>query len=167
MKKIKTTLLLGVAAVLMSTYYEPGWQTDYSPVLLSRSDLTKSISYKEARGFNRPGKIHLYQQQIFIVEKFEGIHVIDNSNPESPENRGFIQIPGCMDVAVKNNVLFADNAVDLVSIDISDFPDIKELDRFHDVFPEHTPPDKDYIPSKFSSRVRPKNTVITKWEKPE
>jgi len=167
MKPMKIVMLLLIAAALTSTSNEYDWRTNYLPVLLSRDDLQKSIEIQSARDFNQPEKVYLYGQTVFIVEKFEGIHVIDNSNPEDPKKTGFIHIPGCTDVAVKDEVLFSDNAVDLVSIDIGNFPEIKELDRFRDVFPEHTPPDLDYIPSKFSSRLRPQNTVITKWEKTE
>ncbi|MFW5754209.1 MAG: hypothetical protein ACOCV9_05345 [Marinilabiliaceae bacterium] len=167
MKLIKIVTLLLISAALTSTSHEYDWRTNYLPVLLSRDDLQKSIEIQSAKDFNQPAKVYLYDQTVFIVEKFEGIHVIDNSNPEDPKKTGFIRIPGCTDVAVKDEVLFSDNAVDLVSIDIASFPEIKELDRFRDVFPEHTPPDLDYIPSKFSSRLRPQNTVITKWEKIE
>lgn len=164
MKQIPFILTLALI-ILTSTYY-PGDQeeTEYSPVLLSRSDLQKSIFFQEAREFSRPGKIQVYNQFVFVVENYQGIHIIDNSNPESPQNTGFIHIPGCISLAVKNNVVYADNAVDLISIDISQFPGVKEMDRFQDVFPEHTPPDLDYIPAGFSSRHRPKNTVIVDWE---
>ena len=159
MKKLPVILTLALV-LLTSTYYSGSQdETEYTPVLLSRDDLPKSIFSREAREFSRPGKIQVYNQIIFVVEKYQGIHVIDNTNPASPGNSGFIHIPGCISMAVKNNVLFADNAVDLVSIDISQFPVIKELDRFQDVFPEHTPPDLDYIPANFSSRHRQTKAV--------
>ncbi len=168
MKTMKILLLLLSAVALTSTSHEYDWNSEYFPVLLLRDDLQQSVENQPPCDFHQPKKVYLYKQTIFIVEEFEGIHVIDNSNPEDPQKSGFLRIPGCIDVAVKEDVLYADNAVDLVTIDISNYPsEIKELDRFQDVFPEHTPPDLDYIPSKFSSRIRPKNTVITKWEKPE
>jgi isocitrate lyase len=164
MKHLKTIVLLVIGTALSSFLSEDYLYTNYTPVLLSRNDLITSISFQPARDFSQPGKLYLYQQQIYIVEKFEGVHIIDNRNPESPEKTGFIQIPGCIDIAIKDNVLFADIAVDLVSIDLKNYPDIEELGRFRDVFPEHTPPDLDYIPSRFSSRTRPSNTVIVNWE---
>jgi hypothetical protein len=164
MKPLPIVLTLALM-ILTSTYYP--WdheETEYSPVLLSRSDLPKSVFFQEAREFSRPGKLQVYNHVIFVVEKYQGIHVIDNTDPASPINSGFIHIPGCISLAVKNNVLFADNAIDLISVYISQFPVIKEMDRFQDVFPEHTPPDLDYIPANLSSRHRPANTIIVDWE---
>ena len=68
-------------------------------------------------------------------------------------------------MAIRNNVLFADNAIDLVSLDISQYPEITILDRVEDVFPEATPPDLDWIPWQYSKGNRPANTVIVAWER--
>lgn len=140
-------------------------ETQYRPVLLSRNDLPKSVFHQSAREFSLPGKIYLYGQWIFVVDQYTGIHVIDNTNPSAPVKSGFIHIPGVLDVAVRDSVLFADNAVDLVSINLRTYPGIQVLDRIRDVFPEPTPPDLNYIPASYASRNRPKNTVIVGWEK--
>ena len=65
-----------------------------------------------------PGKIYFKEGYIFINEELKGIHVIDNRNPENPQNIGFIEIPGNVDIAIKNNTLYADSYIDLGAIDI-------------------------------------------------
>lgn len=56
---------------------------------------------------------------MYINERFEGIHVIDNRDPSSPQNVAFLDIPGNIDLAVNGDALYADSYVDLVTIDIS------------------------------------------------
>lgn len=139
--------------------------TGYTPVLLQKEDLPKSISFREAQPFEKPGKIYTYRQTLFIVDLFTGIHMINNADPENPVKEAFIYIPGVMDISVKDDILYADNAVDLISLDLNALPDIKILDRMEEVFPEPTPPDLDRIPYAYSSHNRPENTVIVGWKK--
>ena len=82
-----------------------------------------------------------------MVETFEGVHVFDNTDPKAPKRLGFIAILGCVDLAVKNNLLYADNSVDLVVIDIANIDNIKVINRVREVFPEPFPPNLNYIPS--------------------
>ena len=72
------------------------------------------------QAIQQPGKIVLLGNYIFLNEVDKGIHIIDNSNPSSPKNVAFIDIPGNEDLAVKGNTLYADLYTDLVTLDISD-----------------------------------------------
>jgi len=163
-KLIVLSLFAIVCGIALNSYsiYLP---TNYEPVLLSRDDLKKSISNQAARKITTPGKIYLYSNKIFIVDNYKGVHVFDNSDHTQPKAMGFIYAPGCIDVAIKDNVLYVDNAVDLVAINIADYPEITIADRVSDVFPEPCPPDYDYIPSEYRDKNRPKNTVIVDWVK--
>ncbi len=136
----------------------------YSPVLMKRSDLEQSVKVMDAKALMNPGKIYHYNQYILITEKYEGIHILDNSDPKNPVNKSFIAIPGCVDLAVKNQVLYADNAVDLISLSIADLNDIQVLSRKANVFPELLPPDYITMPSKYSAENRPENTIIIAWK---
>jgi hypothetical protein len=66
-----------------------------------------------------PGQIYYYNNQMFIVERSEGIHVIDNTDPSNPINKSFIEIPGNEDIAIKDGLLYANSFVDLVVIDLN------------------------------------------------
>ncbi len=60
--------------------------------------------------------------------------MIDNKNPESPVNMGFIEIPGNLDMAVNNDILYVDSYLDLVAIDITNPLSPVEVNRVNDVF---------------------------------
>lgn len=66
------------------------------------------------------GKICFYEGYLFVSESDKGIHIIDNQNPASPRNIGFIEVTGNRDIAIKNNILYADAYTSLVWFDILD-----------------------------------------------
>ncbi|WP_231490999.1 LVIVD repeat-containing protein [Pedobacter sp. Leaf170] len=90
--------------------------------------LTKAIAVK------KPGKIYIYNDYLFINEPNKGIHIYNNANPNAPVNLAFLQIPGNVDLAISNNVLYADSYVDLLAFDITSVANIKQIKRLPDVF---------------------------------
>jgi hypothetical protein len=111
---------------------------DYYAVYMDRANLEKSVFYvTTGREIKNPGKIYYKYPHLFVNEKYKGVHVIDNRNPANPVMKGFIMAPGCLDMAVKDNVIYLDNAVDLVSFDLDD---MKISKRIIDVFPQLAPP---------------------------
>jgi len=139
--------------------------TEYKPVLMTRTALENSVTIQPARILSQAGKIYMRDSMLFISEKYKGIHIYDNKNPASPVNLIFISVPGCVDMAVKGNMIYADNAIDLVVIDISNVLSPQYIRRIKDVFPEVLPPDANTIPAQFQVDQRPANTVIVGWEK--
>lgn len=106
----------------------------YTPIYRQVEELRNSIQFEEARDLKLPGKIYFKGQYIFINEFQEGVHIINNSNPVSPQNIGFINIPGNVDIAIKDNALYADSYMDLVTLDITDLNQIKEVARVENIF---------------------------------
>ncbi|MBN1185946.1 MAG: hypothetical protein JXB49_26935 [Bacteroidales bacterium] len=152
--------------LLCSVYYPPEEvEIEYEPIIMKRNDLEQSVSFQPIRDLNNPGKIYLKDNYIYINERFKGVHVIDNSDPTSPVKTGFIRIPGCQDIAIMGNYLYADNAVDLITIDISSTPSITITSRIRDVYPDLLPPDSDVMPTIFNKENRPENTIIIEWVK--
>jgi hypothetical protein len=147
---------------LMAFDYYYGYNV-YVPVLLKRPDLEASIKFLNARDIEKPGKIYVKDSLIFISDKYRGIHIINNADSTHPQKIGFINIPGCLDMAVKGNYLYADNAVDLVTIDISNLPAITVTDRKVEVLPEIPNPATGNIPYDYTKEQRPANTVIVNW----
>lgn len=94
--------------------------TIYQPVYKTTAEVRTNIKSNPAKEIQQPGKIVLLGNYIFLNEVDKGIHIIDNSNPSSPKNIAFIDIPGNEDLAIKGNTLYADLYTDLVTIDISD-----------------------------------------------
>lgn len=104
------------------------------PVYITDAQLAEPIQLQESRALENPGKIYVYGQYILINERYAGLHIIDNSNPEEPVNTGFLNIPGNVDMAVRNNVLYADNVNDLLAIDVSDMSNPVVAGRVEGVF---------------------------------
>ncbi|GAB3937876.1 LVIVD repeat-containing protein [Mucilaginibacter myungsuensis] len=142
-------------------------QTNYFPVLLSRESLERSITFHGPVPIEIPAKVYYKDNFILISERFKGVHVIDNTDPAKPVNRGYINVPGCVDMAVKGNVLYVDNAVDMLAIDLSSIGNtvINVLSRTKNAFPELTPPDGGSVPDKYKPENRPPNTILVGWEK--
>ncbi len=161
--KRKILLILFCSIIIMS-FTQDNASYSYTAIIMTRTDLENSIKFTDAKDLKEAGKIYCKDSLIYIVERYKGIHVINNVNPSAPLKSGFIIIPGCIDLAIKDHFLFADNAVDLVSIDIAAFPAISVAARIKKAFPELTPPDLDYIPNEYTIQNRPTNTVIVGWE---
>lgn len=103
------------------------------PLVMSKAEFTNSVDIIAPRPIDESGKIYTYQDYIFINDKYEGVHVIDNSNPQQPQKISFIKIPGNVDISVKDNFLFADSLMDLVVLDISDMNNIEQVNRLENV----------------------------------
>ena len=105
---------------LKDSYTRTHTYTYYKPLYKTADEVRANIRTNTPLSIEKPGKIFVRGQYIFLNEVDKGIHVIDNSNPSQPRNIAFIAIPGNMDMAVKGNILYADLYTDLVAIDITD-----------------------------------------------
>lgn len=140
------------------------YQSDYTPILMTRSDLENSIKLIEPQEIVNYGKIYVKDNYLYINERYEGVHVINNQNPENPIPVAFITIPGNLDISIKGNYLYADNAVDLVTLQY-DGTMLTEVDRNRNVFPEISEtPDGGWLSSEYSEENRPEGSIIVKWE---
>jgi hypothetical protein len=152
-------ILLAFASACTDKVFETF--TANAPVYLSYTELRSAVKMTSAREMNNPGKIYFKDNFIFINEKMKGVHVYDVSDPKNPQNKGFIEIPGNVDIAIKDNILYADSYVDLVSIDVSSFSAIKEVGRVEKIFPYTLPTyDTKYPVAKLDE----KKGVVTGWE---
>ena len=107
----------------------------YKPVYKTLAQVRAGIKAETAKPVVTAGKIYLYKNYIFLNEPGTGIHVIDNSHPSHPENISFINIPGNVDLAVKDNYLYADSYSDLIVFDISDPANATVKEFKNNVFP--------------------------------
>lgn len=104
------------------------------PVYKSLAEMRQDISVEPARDLKNPGKLYFYNNYVFINEVREGIHVIDNTDPKNPQEVAFINIPGNVDMAVQGNILYADNYIDLLAIDITNPASPVQAGRAEQVF---------------------------------
>jgi len=108
--------------------------TIYKPVYKSLSEVRAGIKSEAPEQVLCPGKIYVYGKYIFLNEPGKGIHIFDNSNPSSPVNLAFINIPGSYDLAARNGYLYADSYRDLVVFDITDINHIVTKEFVNNVF---------------------------------
>lgn len=105
----------------------------FKPIYRPNVDITE-IKAVAPQPLINPGKIYLYKNFLFVNESGKGVHVIDNADPANPKPYSFITIEGNVDISIKDDVLYADNYVDLVTLNISDVRNIEVLGRIKNVF---------------------------------
>ena len=103
------------------------------PLVMTRAEFENGVDIVDPQPIDASGKIYAYQNYIFINDKYKGVHVIDNSNPESPMKISFIKIAGNVDISIKDNYLYADSIMDLIVLDISDLDNIQIVNRLENV----------------------------------
>ncbi|MDA3883519.1 MAG: hypothetical protein PF481_09560 [Bacteroidales bacterium] len=163
---MKRTLLITliVTTCISVVYAFTQSSSSYVPIIVERTTLENSIASLDTVSVQNPGKIFVYENNLFIVEQYYGVHVFDNSNPASPVKRGFIRILGCTDIAVKGPIMYASSAVDLVTLNIGNISNVTELSREKNVLSEIVSP-YGTIPAKYSLKNRPSGTIIVAWKK--
>jgi hypothetical protein len=126
----------------------------FSPVYKSVAEVRAGIKNNVASAISKPGKIFVQGNYIFLNEVDKGVHIIDNTNPAAPVNKYFVSIPGNLDMAVKGNILYADQYRDLLAIDITDPNKIEVKKIIDNVFPS-----RQYSAGFFNDTTR----IIVDW----
>ncbi|MEJ7914181.1 MAG: hypothetical protein WKF70_13560, partial [Chitinophagaceae bacterium] len=110
--------------------------TIHEPVYKTTAEVRANIKSNTPVPLQRPGKLYMRGNFIFLNEIDKGIHIINNGDPAKPINVAFIDIPGNLDLAVKDNLLYADLYTDLVTIDVSNPLSVKVVKITDNVFPD-------------------------------
>lgn len=138
MKK-KILLLLSLTTLLFMSCDNDNNDDQYAdylvarPLIVSKAEFAASVDIVAPRPIDESGKIYTYKDYIFVNDKYQGIHVIDNSNPQQPVKIGFIKILGNVDISVKDDYLYVDSLTDLVVLDISNINSIEQVNRLENV----------------------------------
>jgi hypothetical protein len=98
------------------------------------AEVRDAVGVTTPQVLEKVGKIYYRHPFVFINEVQKGIHIINNTDPKNPQKVAFINIPGNVDMAVKGNILYADNYIDLVAIDISNPNSVQITKRVENVF---------------------------------
>ena len=147
MKKI--FLIISCIFLLSSCWY--GWDREndfvyydsrYEAITMSREELKNATKILDNQPMTESSKIYIIGDYIFINDKRKGFHIFDNTNPENPVKKKFLNAPGATDISIRNNVLFLNQATDLVvlTMDFNNFSVI-ENKRIEGVFPVFLSPD--------------------------
>ena len=139
---MKKLLLSGFVALLFMSCEKENDHEDTIqvaiPVTMSMADFRSSVKIIAPVEIEQSGKIYTYMNYIFINDLNKGVQVVDNSN-YNPVKKNFIEIPGNTDIAIKDEILYANSGRDLVTFDISDINNIKILERLEEVFDDYQP----------------------------
>ena len=126
---VLASLFMAACELIEFNTVEPvGTVEGVRPVYFSADDWDQ-ITATDPQPIENLGKIYYKDSFIYVNERNKGIHVIDNTNPAHPMPVRFINVAGSEDIAIKGNILYADNITDLVAIDISDFNNIRVTKR--------------------------------------
>jgi hypothetical protein len=137
----------------------PGKVVGLRPVY---SENYQDIQSLPPQPIDRLGKIYYKDKHIYVTESNFGIHVINNTNPESPQPIRFLQIPGCRDIAIKGNILYTDNVTDLVAIDISNLDNVEVVDRLSGLYSLEDQNSPEFYEGYFEC-VNPERGMVIGW----
>jgi hypothetical protein len=109
----------------------------FDPVFVNPDILRQKIVASSAKELVTTGKIYVYGDYLLINEPDLGIHIVDNKIPTKPIFISFVKIPGNSDLAVRNNLLYADSYIDLVVLDLKNPQNVREVFRVENAFPSY------------------------------
>lgn len=165
MKSLIKLLISIISATTLTSCPTPPPTTNYIPIYIERSDLEASIRTLAPKPIKTASKVVTINNLILIVNQYKGIHIINNSTIQSPENISYIVIPGVKDITYKDGIIYANSAIDLIAINISNIQDgINVIDRKLNYFEEPLPPDIENG-DRFIAPNRPTETsILMAWE---
>jgi hypothetical protein len=88
----------------------------YKAVILERNVFEASVKTFANQEIVKSGKIYIKDNLMFVNDLNKGFHVYNYFNPQSPIKIGFIQILGATDLSIRDNVIYINQAVDLVTL---------------------------------------------------
>ncbi|MCK5137090.1 MAG: hypothetical protein KAR19_14990 [Bacteroidales bacterium] len=143
----RSIFLISIFTLIITSCEDKRFQTFTAnvPIYISYEELRNSFEVTTDEILVKPGKIYFKDQYMYINEYQKGIHVVNLSDPSDPVKKAFINIPGNVDMAIRNNILYADSFIDLLLIDISNPLQPAEINRIEKLFEYVIPPyDYDY-----------------------
>lgn len=137
---LRFLLLIGTLAISLSGCLQDECDgtrvfIQLEPIYKTEAEIRQEITTEKPRTLKNPGKIYVYGDYLFVNEYNEGIHIINNKNPKNPINISFINILGNVDMAVRDNMLYADHYIDLITLNISNPAAVTVSDVTENAFP--------------------------------
>lgn len=135
--------------------------------LYTDGDDASLIKAEDPRPFGTLGAISERGSYLYIIERYKGIHVIDNSDPNNPINIAFWNIPGCVALTLSGDRLYVQNTKNLWVIKVVDVKEIQVIDKEEDVF-STTVGDAVRPPASYRERfecVDPSKGIVVGWER--
>ncbi len=169
MKPIKLTIILFFGIIFQSccTFYGDCEDdvrgifidSQYTPVLLERTDFEASVALTNPTTIGTSGKIYIVNNLLFINELHKGFHIYNNSDPTNPRLLKFLEAPGSTDLAIRENMIYINQATDLIVVQYNEgSSDVSLKKRIANTFPPLRSPDG------FDAYDIPENSVVVDWK---
>lgn len=135
------------------------------PVFMSKKEFRQSVRVtSNVRKIENYGKICFYKGFLYISEPGVGLHVLDNRKPENPKLVAFVKILGNADLAIQDDVLYADSYVDMVYFDLTNPANPVLKGRLEEAFPDARPViENGYSFDYERYRSGAKDSVVVAW----
>ena len=137
-------LLLGSCTNMTGNDELPPTTTAFKPVYAAIK-FDAPVAMQPAKPTVNAGKIYAYGNYAFQVDQYTGIHIVANSRTTQAKKIGFLQVPFCTEIAIKNDYLYTNHNNDIVVFDLSNPAAPQLVKRLEDAFPaisitqEHPP----------------------------
>lgn len=108
-----------------------------TPVYMTKPEIRAAVKVGPIRDLVATGALYTYKDYLFISDPKIGIHIYDNSEPSNPIPVSFIEVQGNTKLSVQNDILYADNYIDLLVFDISDIKQPQLVNNMNDILMSH------------------------------
>ncbi len=162
-KAIYLTLIILALASCNDLWNDDENYSAYKPLLMPADQFVNAIHLTGAQTPDTVGKLAKLGDYLLAMETYYGLHIFNIADSGSMTNENFLFVPGIIDFEVKDSIIYANSATDLVTFKFYDANNIEVLNRQPNVFYELLPPDHRQPNPLFVQGNRPENTVIVAW----
>ncbi len=163
MKYLLFFLLILLVACEPQEVRNTGTTTGFVPVYMAK-EAASTIVAEAPKSTVTAGKIYAYGAYLFQLEQYEGIHIIDNTDPAKAKKIAFLKVPLSTEIAVRGNYLYTNNVSDLVVFDLANITAPKLVKRLTGAFPlvnQSFPP----VSGTVFECPDPSKGIIVRWER--
>jgi hypothetical protein len=145
-RKFFILLLLTIIAVFHTSCAESCEnkkdESKYAPVIMKRTDFENSVKLIGNQTISKHGKIYIKHNTLLVNDLNKGFQIYDYSDSQNPIPISYLNIPGSTDISIRNNTLYINQAVDLVTLLYNNIDNtISITNRNRNVFPKLQSPD--------------------------
>jgi hypothetical protein len=131
--------------------------SQYKAVVMSRENFENAVGTFAPQNITKSGKIYIFDNFLFISEVNDGFHVFNYQDPTNPIPVKYIKAPGATDLAIRNGVLYINQATDLITLKYNEQTlSFDLMHRNENVFPQKIAPDG------FEQQIGA-NEIIVNW----
>lgn len=130
---------------------------NFKPIIMNRLTFEASVKILQSKKIVKSGKIYIKDDIMLVNDVNKGFHIYNYSDATNPIKIAFLEIPGATDVAIRNSIIYINQAVDLVTLKYDLTANkVTVLYRNRNIFPQKN------SPQGFVFNVK-ENEIIIDW----